>query len=142
MGCDIEAEEVAFTLLTNKKKNNFSFLFSIFFSNSRSKTLLKTITTCLVLKIIISYSDSAITPSLAITTFKTIKLQIASLSELKTANLIYFLFSFLFSFLFIFLFFRLRVGAQCNITHECHKMSHWHDTVTSHSHTIICHRKM
>ena len=97
MECDIRTDEVTFILLTNKKNNNLFFLFSMFFSNSRNKILLKSITTCLILKIITSYSDSAVIPSLAMTTFKTIKLQITSLSELKTVNLIYFYFS-LFSY--------------------------------------------
>jgi len=97
MGCDIRTDEVAFILLTNKKNNNLFFLFSMFFSNSRSKTLLKSIITCLILKIITSHSNLAVISSLAMTTFKTVKLQIASLSELKTVNLIYFYFS-LFSY--------------------------------------------
>jgi len=97
MGCDIRTDEVAFILLTNKKNNNLFFLFSMFFSNSRSKTLLKSIITCLILKIITSHSNLAVISSLAMTTFKTVKLQIASLSELKTVNLIYFHFS-LFSY--------------------------------------------
>ena len=64
IGCDIRTDEVTFILLTDKKNNNLFFLFSMFFSNSRSKTLLKSITTCLILKIITSHSDSAIIPSL------------------------------------------------------------------------------
>lgn len=87
-----EAEEVAFTLVTNKKykgKIKVPSLSFISFFNSRSKTLLilqtfsfyKAITTCLVLKPMISCPSSTVISSLAITTSKNIKLpQITSSS--------------------------------------------------------------
>jgi len=68
-------EEVAFTLVSNKKhkkKDKVSFLSSMSFSNSRSKTLLilwalslsKAVTTCLVSKLVSTYPGLAMIPSL------------------------------------------------------------------------------
>ena len=86
MAVDIlEAEEVTFTLVSNKKhkrKNNVSFLPSIFFSDSRSKLLFilqtlslpKVMTTHLVSKPVTTCPSLAMTPSPTITTSKSIKL--------------------------------------------------------------------
>jgi len=81
----LEAEEVTFTLVSNKKhkeKNKVSFLPSISSSNSRSKTLLilwalslpKARTTYLVSKPVIICPGLAMISSPAMITSKTIKL--------------------------------------------------------------------
>ena len=78
-----------FTLIINKKhkeKSKVFFLFSMFFSNSKSKTFLisqacslsKATTTCIASKSATNYSSFAVTFNLAIITSKTIKPQIVS----------------------------------------------------------------
>ena len=75
MAADVlEIEEVTFTLVTNKKykrKGKVSFLSSMFWSDSRSKTSLiswalpfsNAVTAHLVSKLVITYPDSAVTSS-------------------------------------------------------------------------------
>jgi len=86
-----ETKGITFTLVTNKKhkkKQKASFLLFISSSNSRSKTLLilqpsslpKAIITHSVLKPVTTCPGLTIIYSLAITTSKIIRLQVASLS--------------------------------------------------------------
>ena len=73
----LETEEIAFILVFNKKhkeKSKDSFLFSMSFSNSRSKILF-ILWTLSLFKAVTTYSGSTMTSSLAITIFKTIKPQ-------------------------------------------------------------------
>ena len=92
-----KAEEITFTLVTNKKherKDEATFLPSISSSNSKSKislisqdfSLPKAITTCLASNLVITHSSLAMTSSLVIITSKTIKSQMIPFSVLLVSN--------------------------------------------------------
>jgi len=79
-----ETEEIAFILVFNKKhkeKSKGSPLSSMSFSNSRSKTLF-ILWALSLFKAVTTYPGSIMTPSLAITIFKTIKPQMVPLPVL------------------------------------------------------------
>ena len=89
--------EVAFTLVTNKKYKRRSkafSLYSIFFSNFKSKilfisqilSLIKTVTTYAVSKSVTTYLSSTMTSSLVMITSKIIKFQIVSSSVLLASK--------------------------------------------------------